>query len=450
MSHRKPATTRQLKLGHIIEGAGRTWTDWRHPAAEPGASTSFSYYRRRAELAERAKLDFVFIADSLFITETSSPHYLNRFEPLTILSALAAVTSHIGLVATVTASYAEPFNVARQFASLDHISGGRAAWNIVTSWLDGTAANFSQTEHLGHDDRYRRAAEFVEVVRGLWDSWEDDALVHDKASGRFFRPDGLHRLDHEGEFFNVRGPLNIARSPQGQPVLFQAGSSEAGRSFAARHADAIFVGQDDLGEAQVYYQDLKARAVAFGRDPDTLFILPAAAPVVGSTEAEAEALWRERANLVSIEAALRMLGRSFNDHDFTQYELDAPFPNIGPQALNSSQGSVLKISRVAADEHLSLRDVALRFATPKGTFVGTPEQVADKLEHWLTVRASDGFVLSESLPGQFARFAETVIPILQRRGLFRQDYEGSTFRSSLGLEIPENRHTKARRHRSVA
>jgi alkanesulfonate monooxygenase SsuD/methylene tetrahydromethanopterin reductase-like flavin-dependent oxidoreductase (luciferase family) len=193
MSHRKPATTRQLKLGHIIEGAGRTWTDWRHPAAEPGASTSFSYYRRRAELAERAKLDFVFIADSLFITETSSPHYLNRFEPLTILSALAAVTSHIGLVATVTASYAEPFNVARQFASLDHISGGRADWNIVTSWLDVTAANFSQTEHLGHDDRYRRAAEFVEVVRGLWDSWEDDALVHDKASGRFFRPDGLHR-----------------------------------------------------------------------------------------------------------------------------------------------------------------------------------------------------------------------------------------------------------------
>ena len=446
----KSAAEKQLKLGHMIEGAGRTWTDWRHPDAQPGASTNLAYYKAHAQLAERAKFDFLFIADSLFITEKSSPHYLNRFEPLTLLSALAAVTSHVGLVATVTASYAEPFNVARQFSSLDHISGGRAGWNVVTSWLDGTAANFSKTEHLGHDQRYQRADEFVQVVKGLWDSWEDDALLHDKASGVFFDPSKLHTLDHQGEFFKVKGPLNIARSAQGQPVIFQAGTSDSGRNFAARNADAIFVGQDSLEEAQGYYRDVKARAVGFRRDPNTLFILPAVAPVVGSTEAEAEALWNERANLVSIESALRMLGRNFNDYDFTQHELDAPFPAFGKKALNSSQGAVLKVTQAARDENLTLRQVALRFATPRGNFVGTPEQIADKFELWLERGGSDGFVIGESLPGQFQRLAETVIPILQQRGSFRLEYEGATFRENLGLDIPENRYTHDRRQRDVA
>ncbi len=441
---------RQLKLGHMIEGAGRTWTDWRHPAAQPSASTDLRYYAQRAELAERGKLDFLFIADSLFITEKSSPHYLNRFEPLTILSALAALTSHIGLVATVTASYTEPFNLARQFASLDHISGGRAGWNVVTSWLDGTAANFSKTQHLDHADRYRRAREFVEVVQGLWDSWEDDALVHDKQTGVFLDPEKLHALNHEGEFFKVRGPLNIARSRQGQPVIFQAGSSDDGRNFAAQHSDAIFVGHDGIEEARSYYRDVKSRAAGFGRDPSSLFILPAVAPVIGSTEAEAEALWRERANLVSIEAALRMLGRSFNDYDFTAHDVEAPFPDLGAAGLNSSQGAVLKITQAAKTEGLSLREVALRFATPRGNFVGTPEQIADKFERWLETEACDGFVIGEPLPGQFQRLVETVIPILQLRGSFRQDYDATTFRGHLGLEIPENRYTEARNRRSVA
>ena len=438
------ANKRHLKLGHIIEGAGRTWTDWRHPAAEPGASTNFGYYKRRAQLAEHAKLDFIFIADSLFITEKSSPHYLNRFEPLTLLSSLAAVTSNIGLVATVTATYTEPFNLARQVASLDHLSGGRAGWNVVTSWLDGTAANFGRPEHLDHAVRYRRAAEFVEVVQGLWDSWEDDALVHDKKSGVFFEPSKLHPLDHKGEFFSVRGPLNIARSPQGQPLIFQAGSSDDGRSFAARHADAIFVGHDDIEEARAYYRDVKGRAAAFGRDPAALFVLPAVAPVVGGTVAEAERLWAERAGLVSIEAALRMLGRSFNDYDFTRHELDAPFPSLGSDALNSSQGAVVKITQAAREEGLTLRQVALRFATPRGNFVGTPDQIADKFEDWLATGASDGFVVSESLPGQFKSFVETVIPLLQRRGSFRKDYEGTTFRQSLGIPVPTNRYALAR------
>lgn len=443
-------TKRQLKLGHMIEGAGRTWTDWRHPDAQPGASTSLSYYAARAQLAERAKFDFLFIADSLFITEKSSPHYLNRFEPLTLLSALAALTSHIGLVATVTASYTEPFNLARQFSSLDHLSGGRAGWNVVTSWLDGTAANFSKTEHLEHGERYRRAEEFVEVVKGLWDSWEDDALVHDKASGVFFDPTKLHALNHQGEFFKVQGPLNIARSAQGQPVIFQAGTSDSGRSFAAKQADAIFVGHDGIDEARSYYRDVKSRATGFGRDPNALFVLPAVAPVIGGTEAEAEALWKERANLVSIEAALRMLGRSFNDYDFTKHELDAPFPTFGSDALNSSQGAVLKVTRAAHEEGLTLRDVALRFATPRGNFVGTPEQIADKFELWLESGASDGFVIGESLPGQFQRLAETVLPILQKRGSFRQDYEGSTFRENLGIDVPQNRYARAKAQRSVA
>ncbi len=446
----KTAPKKQLKLGHMIEGAGRTWTDWRHPNAQPNASTDFKYYRRHAELAEHGKFDFLFIADSLFITEKSSPHYLNRFEPITLLSALAAVTSHVGLVATVTASYAEPFNVARQFASLDHLSGGRAGWNVVTSWLDGTAANFSKTEHLGHDDRYRRAEEFVQVVQGLWDSWEDDALVHDKASGVFFDPAKLNALNHQGEFFKVKGPLNIARSKQGQPVIFQAGTSDSGRNFAARNADAIFVGHDGIEEARSYYRDVKARATGFARDPNSLFILPAVAPVIGSTEAEAEALWRERANLVSIEAALRMLGRNFNDYDFTRHELDAPFPELGKDALNSSQGAVLKVTQAAREEKLTLREVALRFATPRGNFVGTPEQVAEKFELWLETGGSDGFVIGESLPGQFERLVEAVIPILQERGSFRREYEGATFRENLGIDVPENRYTRAKGARSVA
>lgn len=441
---------RQLKLGHMIEGAGRTWTDWRHPDAHPGGSTDFAYYRDATQTAERGKFDFVFIADSLSINERSSPHYLNRFEPVTILSALAAATQHVGLVATITVTYSEPFNIARQLASLDHISGGRAGWNVVTSWLEGSAANFGKEEHLAHDVRYRLAAEYLDVVQGLWDSWEDDALVHDKESGVFFDPDKLNTLNHKGEFLSVKGPLNIARSPQGQPVIFQAGASEDGRNFAAKRADCIFVGHGGIEEARTYYADVKARAAGFGRDPDELFILPAVAPIVGGTEAEAEAKWQERANLISLESALAMLGRSFNDHDFRQYDPDAPFPDVISLGLNSQQSSTLKIAQALQRDKLSLREVALRFATPKGDFTGTPEQVADKFEAWLTQNASDGFVVGQALPGQFAAFVDQVVPILQKRGLFREDYEGVTFRESLGIGVPPNRFTVAKAKRAVA
>jgi FMN-dependent oxidoreductase (nitrilotriacetate monooxygenase family) len=430
-----------LKLGNMITGAGHTWSEWRHPKAEPGASTNFQFYKKRAQILERGKFDFAFIADSVAINERSSPHYLNRFEPLTILSALAAVTEHIGLVATVTATYTEPYNLARQLASLDHISGGRAGWNIVTSWLEGSAANFGREKHLPHDVRYRLAAEYLDVVKGLWDSWEDGAFVHDKDSGVFFDPTKLNTLGHKGEFLSVKGPLNIARSPQGQPVIFQAGASEDGRNFAAKHADAIFVGGEELLEARAYYADVKARAASFGRDPDSLFILPSASPIVGGTEAEAHALWEERASLASIESALSMLGRGFNDHDFSVYDLDAPFPDVFAHGFNSSQSATVKILQAVREENLTLRQVARRFASPKGALVGTPEQIADRFEEWFTDKASDGFVLIESMPGQIEAFVDHVIPVLQKRDLFKLDYPGTTFRETLGLDIPPNRFT---------
>lgn len=431
---------RQLKLGFMLHGVGMGWGDWRHPDADPTASTNLAYYKRQAQLAEAAKFDFLFVADSVFITEKSSPHYLNRFEPLTILSALAGATSHIGLVGTLTVSYSEPFNVARQFASLDHISGGRAGWNVVTSWLEGSASNFSRQAHLAHDVRYRLADEYLDVVQGLWDSWEDDALVHDKARGVFFDPQKLHTLNHKGEFFEVRGPLNIARSPQGQPVIFQAGASEDGRNYAARRADAIFVHHDSLEEGRTYYHDLKQRAAGFGRDPDKLFILPGIRPVVGSTDAEVERKYQEFANLTSIENALSMLGRPFNDYDFLQHDLDAPFPDIAAHGVNSNQSQSSRIIEVARAGNLTLREVALRFATPRSDFVGTPEQVADAFERWLVERGSDGFVINVSLPKELEVLVETVIPILQKRGIFREEYESETFRGNLGLDVPRNRH----------
>ena len=289
------------------------------------------------------------------------------------------------------------------------------------------------------------AAEHVAVVQGLWDSWEDDALLHDKASGRFFDPDKLHALHHAGEFFRVKGPLNIARSRQGQPPIFQAGVSEAGRGFAARTADAIFAGQGSFEELQAYRDDLRRRAAEAGRDASRLSVLPLASPIVGATEAEALALYQERAELTSIDAALAMLGRPFNDHDFRQYPLDAPFPLEAAQAgANSQQGSVLKIVETARREGLTLRQVAQRFATPSSPFQGTPEQVADQIQAWFEGGAADGFILSEWLPGQLQRFIEEVLPLLRRRGLAREDYDTDTLRGHLGLEKPVNRHTARR------
>ncbi|MFY1664429.1 LLM class flavin-dependent oxidoreductase [Pseudomonas sp. Pseu.R1] len=438
------STPRQLKLGAMVHGVGHGWGEWRHPDAVADASTNFQWYKDQAQLAENAKFDFVFIADSLHIHEKSSPHYLNRFEPLTILSALAATTSKIGLVATVTVSYTEPFQVARQLSSLDHISGGRAGWNIVTSWLSGTADNFSKAEHPPHAVRYRIAKEHVATVKGLWDSWEDDALTRNKQTGEFFDRSKLHTLNHKGEFFQVKGPLNISRSRQGQPVLFQAGTSEDGRNFAAEYSDAIFVHAESFEESKAYYADLKRRAKGFGRNPDTLSILPGIRPIVGRNPEEVEHRYQQAVDLVSIEDAIVALGRPFNDHDFSQYPLDVPFPDLGDLGSNSQKGGSDRIKKQAREHNLTLREVALDFSRPRREFVGTAEQVADQIQHWFENGASDGFIINSLLPDGLKYFTELVIPVLQKRGLQRSEYTGSTLREHFGLEFPVNRYTAAR------
>ncbi|MBD2844258.1 LLM class flavin-dependent oxidoreductase [Paenibacillus sp. IB182496] len=432
--------SRKLKLGVLIHGVGGHVGAWRHPEVPVDASVNFDFYKTQAQLAERGKFDLAFIADGLYITEQSIPHFLNRFEPVTILSALAAATSKIGLVGTLSTSYSEPFTVARQFGSLDHISGGRAGWNVVTSPLEGSARNYGRDKHPSHDERYAIAEEYLQVVRGLWDSWEDDAFVGDKAGGVFFDPRKMHRLSHKGRHFSVEGPLNIARSRQGHPVVFQAGSSESGKRLAAISADAVFTGHDSLHEAQQFYREVKERTVAAGRTADDIVILPGISPIVGRTAQEAEDKYEALAQLVGIEQALAYLGRFFEHHDFGQYPLDAPFPELGELGSNSFRSGTDKIKKTAREERLTLRQVALRAATPRSPFTGTPEAVADLLTQWHAERGADGFIVHTALPGQLGDFVDQVVPILQERGLYRSEYEADTLRGNLGLPVPVNRY----------
>ncbi|GIO14597.1 monooxygenase [Cohnella xylanilytica] len=435
---------KSLKFGALIHGVGGNVSAWRHPEVPVDASVSFPFYRKQALKAEEGKFDLVFIADGLYINEKSIPHFLNRFEPITILSALAAVTSKIGLVGTLSTSYSEPFTVSRQFASLDHISGGRAGWNVVTSPLEGSALNYGKTEHPSHDERYRIAEEYLEVAKGLWDSWEDDAFVRDKESGVFFDPAKMHRLNHKGRYFSVQGPLNIARSKQGQPVIFQAGSSESGKTLAAKEADAVFTGGESLEETKAFYRDVKRRAVQFGRSEDDIVILPGINPIVGRTEEEAELKYQEIASLVSIENALNYLGRFFEHFDFSRFPLDEPFPDIGDLGSNSFRSGTDKIKRNAKEQGLTLRQVALQAATPRGEFIGTPEQIADRIQRWYEEGAADGFIIHSNLPSGLSDFVDLVVPILQERGIYRKEYESDTLRGNLGLPIPANRYSLAK------
>ena len=346
------------------------------------------------------------------------------------------------MAATLSTTYSDPFTVARQFASIDHISGGRAGWNIVTSPLEGSALNYSKPEHPEHDLRYRMAHEFVEVTKGLWDSWEDDAFAFDKENGVFFDPAKMHRLDHKGEFFSVQGPLNIARSRQGRPVLIQAGASEAGKEFASRHADAIFATNRSLEDAKGLYKEIKERVAKHGRNPDEVLILPGCAPIVGETAEEADRKYDQIANLVSMTDALNYLGRYFNDIDFTQFELDGPFPELGDFARNGWESATDRIKEAARERNLTLREVALRETTPRHAYIGTPAQVADTMQLWFEERAADGFMVNNSvLPDGFTEFVDDVVPLLKERGLFRTEYEYDTFHGNLGLPIPANRYS---------
>lgn len=436
------AKQKQLKLGALLHGVGGGTSMWRHPDAQPDASVNFELYKQWVQKAEEGKFDLIFIADGLYINEKSIPHFLNRFEPITILSALATVSQNIGLVGTLSTSYSEPFTVARQFASLDKISNGRAGWNIVTSPLEGSALNYGKKEHPEHDKRYRIATEYLEVTRGLWDSWEDDAFVRNKETGVFFDPEKMHTLNHEGEFFSVKGPLNIARSKQGQPVIFQAGSSEVGKNYASKEADAVFTGHESVEDAAAFYQDVKSRAAGFGRNPDEVLIFPGISPIIGSTAEEAERKYEEIASLVTIENALDYLGRFFEHHDFSQYPLDEPFPELGDLGKNSFRSGTDKIKRDAKEKGLTLRQVALQSATPRGGFIGTPEQVADKIQAWFEAGAADGFMITAAVPNGLKDFVDHVVPLLQERGIYRTEYESDTLRGNLGLPVPENRYSK--------
>ena len=434
---------RKLRLGAFFSGTGSNMASWRHPEAVPDGPINLQYYRDLTRKAEEAKLDFVFFGDGLYISEKSHPIFLNRFEPLTLLAALAMDTTHIGVAATLSTTYSEPFTVARQFMSIDHISGGRAGWNIVTSPLEGSALNYSKPEHPAHDLRYEMAHEFLEVTTGLWDSWEDDAFVFDKEANVFFDPEKMHRVNHTGRFYSVQGPLNISRSRQGRPVLIQAGSSEAGRSFAARHADVIFTGQPSLEAARDFYNDVKGRAAEFGRSPEELLILPGCAPIVGETEDGANRKYQEIADLVDIHQALNYLGRYFDDLDFTQFPLDEPFPDLGDYGRNGWESTTDRIKKTARDENLTLRQVALRATTSRHKFIGTATQIADTMQEWLEGGGADGFMVNNSvLPVGFTDFLELVVPILKERGIFRTEYEADTLHGNLGLPIPENRYAR--------
>ncbi len=436
------SATRQLRLGTILHGASGNMSAWRHPAAVADASINFEFVKQTAFKAEEGKLDFIFVADGLYINEKSIPHFLNRFEPLTVLSALASVTKHLGLVGTLSTSYSDPFTTARQFASLDHLSNGRAGWNVVTSPLEGSAKNFSRTQHPEHALRYRIADEYLDVVKGLWDSWEEDAFVRNKESGQFFAPEKLHALNHQGDFFQVVGPLNIGRTPQGRPVLFQAGASEDGKKLAAKHADAIFTHHESLDEAKAFYRDVKNQLEGQGRGADSLHIFQGVSVIVGTDAKDAERQYQTTAALVSVSDALNYLGRYFEHHDFSQYPLDEPFPDIGDLGQNSFRSTTDEIKRNARERGLTLRQVALEAASPRPRFSGSPEQVADGLQQWFDERAADGFIIQGGTPDTFPRFVEQVVPVLQARGLFRTEYPGITLRESFDLAQPENRYGK--------
>jgi Coenzyme F420-dependent N5,N10-methylene tetrahydromethanopterin reductase and related flavin-dependent oxidoreductases len=438
--------TRTLSLGAFLMATGHHVSAWRHPQVPADGGLDFRLYKRLAQVAEAAKFDAVFVADSVAAPTGDIASRMARsdhFEPLTLLSALAAVTERIGLIATVTTSYNEPYHVARKFASLDHLSQGRAGWNLVTSDAAAEALNFNRQEHFGHAERYARAREFHEVVTGLWDSWEDDAFTRDKASGQYYDPAKLHVLNHEGEHFRVQGPLNVARSPQGRPVIVQAGSSETGRELAAQTAEVVFTAQTSLAAARDFYNDLKGRLPRFGRSADDLRIMPGVFVVVGQSQAEAQEKFEEFQELVEPQVGVALLSRMLGNFDLSAYPLDGPLPEL-PLTDSGQRSRQLLLTELAGRENLTLAQLGRRIAGGRGHYslIGTPTQIADELQAWFEGGAADGFnVLVPHLPGGLEDVANHVVPELQRRGLFRREYSGSTLRDHLGLKRPANRYT---------
>jgi FMN-dependent oxidoreductase (nitrilotriacetate monooxygenase family) len=434
---------RQLHLGAFMRPVSIHTGAWRYPGAFPDANFNFGHLKRFAQKLEAGKFDAFFMADHLAVLNMpvealKRSHTVTSFEPFTLLSALAAVTEHIGLVATASTTFDAPYHIARRFASLDHISGGRAGWNIVTTSNPDAALNFGLDEHMDHGERYDRAREFYEVVTGLWDSFADDAFIRERESGLFFDPARMHVLAHKGEHLSVRGPLNIARTPQGWPVIVQAGASEPGRQLAAETAELVFAAHRTLDAGQAFYADVKGRMEAIGRNPDHLKILPGVLTVVGDSVEEAREKRALLDSLVHYDSAIASLSIALG-HDVSGFDPDGPLPEIPD--TNASKSGRERTIELARRENLTVRQLAQRLGGYGGlAFVGTPKTIADEMEEWLTMRGSDGFnVMFPYLPEGLDDFVDKVVPELQRRGLFRREYVGKTLRENLGLPRPQNR-----------
>ena len=434
--------SRSMHLNLFIHSRGHHEAAWRHPSASPLSVYDIRYYQDLAQRAEAGLFDSIFFADQLALTDDVANGPRTGLEPLSVLSAVAVSTSRIGLIATASTTYTEPFNLARQYAALDHISNGRIGWNIVTSWLASASSNFGGSGPLAHAERYERAEEYMKVVNGLWDSWASDAVLDDRESGRFVDPDRIRPINHEGEFYRVTGPLNLPRCPQGRPVLVQAGSSESGRDFAARYGEAIFTAQMDLAAAQAFYSDLKARVDKAGRAPNQALILPGLSPLIAGTEAEALKIADELGELANPEAGRKRLSARFGGHDFSHLDLDKKltpddFPD--PETVEAARSRTEVIIDLVRREQLTLRQLLAKLAGARGhhTLAGTPEQVADVMQRWFEEGAADGFnVMPPILPRMLDTFIAEVVPILQKRGLFRTGYEGETLRAHYGLKMP--------------
>ncbi|MFO1081267.1 MAG: LLM class flavin-dependent oxidoreductase [Reyranellaceae bacterium] len=437
------ATRKQLHLGAFMRPVSIHTAAWRYPGGTPDANFNLQALVRYAQTLERGRFDAFFMADHLAVLNMPMEALkrsatVTSFDPLTLLPALAMVTERLGLIATASSTFEPPYTIARRFASLDHISGGRAGWNLVTTSNPDAALNFGLDEHMEHGERYARAREYFDVVTGLWDSWADDAFVRDVESGLYFDPARLHVLDHKGKYLKVRGPLNIARPVQGWPVIVQAGASDAGRQLAAETAEMVFAAGGPIEAGRAFYADVKGRAARYGRNPDHLKILPGAFTIIGESLDEAKEKRALLDSLVSYDSGIAALSIAIGQ-DARKFDPDGPLPEI-PET-NASKSGRERVVALAQREKLTVRQIAGRLGGYGGlAMMGTPKMIADQMEEWLTTGASDGFnVMFPYLPGGLDDFVNKVVPELQRRGIYRTEYSGTTLREHLGLPRPENR-----------